>query len=363
MLRRRSVLTGLSVMGAAGLVPAQAFFTRYDAVVKKNPGKEEFATITDAINAASGTKPYRILVTAGIWRERVSVEKSFVELIGEGRDKTTIVFNASAGDPGPDGKPIGTFGTPTIYVKAPDFSAKHLTIANDFDYVGHLQKGSLKDEKPAPVGTQSVALAIQDNADRAYIEDVHLDGYHDTLYVNTGRSYFRGCRIEGCVDFIFGAGRAVFENCEIVSRLRPPGDFNGYVAAPNTNVHQPYGFLFLGCRLTKESTVAPHTVALGRPWRRTTTFPDGHYGDPEAVGAAAYIHCWMDDHIVPEGWYPMGYNAKGGGRAELQPEEARFFEFGSTGPGAGLASARRRILSPEQAKAYEPKLVLDGWVP
>lgn len=363
MLRRRTVLAAFPAVGLAGLTPARAFFDSYDAVVRKSPGKGEYGSVAAALAAAPGNKPFRILVTAGEWRERVSVEKPFVALIGEGRDKTTIVFNASAGDPGPDGKPIGTFGTPTIYVKAPDFTAKHLTIANDFDYVGHLQKPSLKDEKPAPVGTQSVALAIQDHADRVYIEDVHLDGYHDTLYVNTGRSFFRNCKIEGCVDFIFGAGRAVFESCEILSRLRPPGDFNGYVAAPNTNVYQPYGFVFIDCRLTKERTVAPHTVALGRPWRRTTTFPDGHYGDPEAVGAATYIHCWMDDHIVPEGWYPMGYNAKGGGRAELQPEEARFFEFGSTGPGAGQASARRRMLSAEQAKAYDPKLVLDGWMP
>ena len=154
----------------------------------------------------------------------------------------------------------------------------------------------------------------------------------------------------------------MFEACEIVSRLRPPGDFNGYVAAPDTKVYQPYGLVFVACRLAKESTVAAHTVALGRPWRRTGTFVDGKYGDPEAVGAAVYIRCWMDDHIVPEGWYPMGYNTKGGGRVELQPEEARFFEYGSSGPGAGAQSARRRMLSAEQVRAFDMKLVLDGWI-
>ncbi len=71
----------------------------------------------------------------------------------------------------------------------------------------------------------------------------------------------------------------------------------------------------------------------------------------------------MDDHIVPEGWYPMGYNTKGGGRADLQPEDARFFEIDSTGPGAGPASARRRILTGEQAKPFTPENVLDGWQP
>ncbi len=362
MVQRRTVLAGLSVLTLAGIAPARAL-SDYDAVVRKAPGKGAFGSVAAAVAAAPGDRPFRILVTAGEWRERVVVDKANVALIGEGVGKTIIVFNASAGDPGLDGKPIGTFGTPTVIAKAPDFSARHLTIANDFDYLGHLVKASLKDDKPAPIGTQAVALAIQDEADRSVIEDVHITAYHDTLFINAGRSLLRACKIDGCVDFIFGAGRAVFDACEIVSRLRPPGDFNGYVAAPDTNVHQPYGLVFIGCRLAKESAVAPHTVALGRPWRRTGSYPDGRYGDPEAVGAAAYINCWMDDHIVPEGWYPMGYNAKGGGRAVLQPEEARFFEAGSSGPGAGAASARRRILSPEQTEAFVPKLVLDGWMP
>jgi pectinesterase len=247
-------------------------------------------------------------------------------------------------------------------VVAPDFSAAHLTIANDFDYLAHLPK-PVPDDKTGASGSQAVALAIQDAADRTSLEDVAITGYQDTLYANDGRSLFRACRIEGCVDFIFGAGRAVFERCEIVSRNRTGQDFNGYVAAPNTNRHQNQGLVFIDCRLLKEPGMAMHSVALGRPWRRTGTFPDGRYGDPDAVGAAVYLHCWMDDHIVPEGWYPMGYNVKGGGRAMLQPEAARLYEFDSSGPGAGPASARRRILTAEQARAFRPELVLDGWSP
>ncbi|GAA0542526.1 pectinesterase [Rhizomicrobium palustre] len=360
MMRRRAFLAAMT--SAALFSPVRAASSRFDAVVRKTPGKGEFASITAALAAAPGDKPFRILVTAGEWRERVNVEKPFVELIGEGRDKTVIVSNASAGDKGENGKPIGTFGTPTIYVKAPDFTARHLTISNDFDYAGHLPK-PVPDDKTGASGSQAVALAIQDKADRVYLEDVRLTGNQDTLFVNTGRSVFRGCRIEGNVDFIFGAGRAVFDACEIVSLLRPNQDFNGFVVAPDTNVYQPYGFVLVNCKLMKQAGVAAHTVALGRAWRRTGTFPDGKYGDPEAVGATVYINCWMDDHIVPEGWYPMGYSKKDGTRTELMPEEARLFEFGSTGPGARPASPRRRILSAEQAKAYDAKLVLDGWMP
>lgn len=360
MFARRSVLIGLSSFGLT--VPAWALPSRYDAVVRKSPGKGEFATVAEAVKAAPGTKPFRILVTAGEWRERVTVDKAFVDLVGEGADKTVIVFNAVASDLGTNGKPIGTFGTPTVTVKAPDFSARSLTISNDFDYVGHLP-GPVPDDKTGASGAQAVALAVQDEADRTYLQDVRLYGNQDTLYVNSGRSLFRRCRIEGSVDFIFGAGRAVFDGCTIVSLLRPKQEFNGFIAAPSTKVYQPYGLIFTDCRLEKQAGVAAHTVALGRAWRRGGTFPDGKYGDPEAVGQTVYLNCWMDDHVVPEGWYPMAYTKKDGTRTMLEPEEARFFEFASTGPGAGQASARRRMLSAEQAKAFDSKLVLDGWMP
>lgn len=354
MPSRRAVVTGLAAVGLTA--PARAL-GGYDAVVAKTG---PYTSVGAAVAAAPGDRRFRILVTAGDWRERVSVTKPNVELIGEGRAR--IVFNASAGDTGPDGKAVGTFGTPTVTVRAPDFTARQITFANDFDYVAHLPK-PVPDDKTGPSGSQAVALAVEGGADRALFDNVHLTGHQDTLFVDAGRSLFRACTVEGSVDFIFGAGRAVFDRCTLVSRLRPGQDFNGYVVAPDTKRTQPYGFLFAACRLTKADGVAPHTVALGRPWRRTGTFADGRYGDPDAVGAAAFIQCWMDDHIVPEGWYPMGYTAKDGRKTQMQPEEARFYEFASTGPGAGVASARRRIFTAEQARPFTPELVLDGWRP
>ena len=41
-------------------------------------------------------------------------------------------------------------------------------------------------------------------------------------------------KIAGSVDFIFGAGQAVFDECEIVSRDRGSRTNNGYVTAPST---------------------------------------------------------------------------------------------------------------------------------
>jgi pectinesterase len=93
------------------------------------------------------------------------------------------------------------------------------------------------------------------------------------------------------------------------------------------------------------------------------TFPDGRYGNPNAVPQAAFVRCWMDDHIVPEAWYPMHYNSKEGQRVMLQPEDARLFEYQSRGPGAGPASARRRMLSAAEMRRYKLNIILNGWKP
>ncbi|MEO5492410.1 MAG: hypothetical protein ABIR08_00110, partial [Sphingomonas sp.] len=73
---------------------------------------------------------------------------------------------------------------------------------------------------------------------------------------------------------------------------------------------------------------------LGRSWRPTRSFPDGRYGDPQALGMAAYIDCAMGPHIAPAGWTDMSFNARGGARIAIEPETARFYEAGNTGPGA-----------------------------
>ncbi len=364
---RRTILKSALALGAGtALVRSASADPVFDAFVgpAAPSGVAAYPTLAAAVAAApaDGTRPFRILIGKGRWRERVVIDKPFVHLIGQGRDASVIVDNRYAGTLGADGQPIGTFGTATIFVRATDFSARDLTIANDFDYAGHM-RGLPKETAASTGGEQAVALAIEGDADRSLFENVRLAGYQDTLFVQSGRSLFRHCLIEGCVDFIFGAGRAVFDRCNILSRLRPGQGFQGFVAAPDTDVHQPYGLVFHGCRLEKEKTVPPHSVALGRAWRHTRKFVDGSYGDPDNVGAAAYLRCWMDDHIVPEGWVGMGYNRKGGGRAVLEPEEARLYEFESRGPGAGAASATRRQLTVDQAYGYADRNVLQGWMP
>ncbi|KAL0746143.1 hypothetical protein Bca101_028145 [Brassica carinata] len=50
-----------------------------------------------------------------------------------------------------------------------------------------------------------------------------IQGYQDTLYVHSGRQFFRECNIYDTVDFIFGNAAAVFQNCSILTLLTSMG--------------------------------------------------------------------------------------------------------------------------------------------
>jgi pectinesterase len=51
-----------------------------------------------------------------------------------------------------------------------------------------------------------------------------------------------------------------------------------------------------------------------------------------------------------------------GTRTWYEPADARFFEFGTKGPGA-VSSPARRTLSAAQAADYSIEKVFDGWRP
>jgi len=97
-------------------------------------------------------------------------------------------------------------------------------------------------------------------------------------------NYFDSCRIEGSVDFIFGAGNAFFHHCEIVSI--DDGRNEGYIAAPSTEKENPCGFFFLECDFTSASHEP--FVFLARPWRD--------------YGKAVFASCHYGKHIKAEGF-------------------------------------------------------------
>jgi len=337
---RRFVLGGLALSLPAAAIPRAA---TYDAVVapasrRDLPDGARHTSLEAALAAAprNGRRPFRIWIARGDWTGQVRVDAPHVSLTGEDRTASRIVFNAASGMVAPDGRPFGTFRTPTLTIAAPGFRASNLSIANSFDGIAEMRKAGRRLLSDDPNGPQAVALMLGGASDGAIFERVDVHSHQDTLFADAGRSRFHGCLVTGSYDFIFGAGTALFDRCEIRSRLRPdPAQRTGYIAAPSTLRSTPVGLLFSRCRLTCDPAVPRATVFLGRPWRPSKAFADGRYGNPDAVGMAAYLDCRMGAHIAPAGWTEMWYTDRSGNpRHMLQPEEARFGEFRSTGPGA-----------------------------
>ncbi|EKN6016610.1 pectin esterase [Yersinia enterocolitica] len=351
----KTLLLGLMSFVVLGTVNA----AQYNAVVSTTPQGDEFSSINAALKSAPmDDTPFIIFLKNGVYTERLEVTRSHVTLKGENRDGTVIGANTAAGMLNPQGEKWGTSGSSTVLVNAPNFTAENLTIRNDFDFPANKKKA---DTDPTKLkDTQAVALLLAENSDKARFKAVKLEGYQDTLYSKTGsRSYFTDCEISGHVDFIFGSGITVFDNCTIVARdrsdIEPP---YGYISAPSTLTASPYGLIFINSRLTKEPGVPANSFALGRPWHPTTTFADGRYADPAAIGQAVFINTTMDDHIY--GWDKMSGKDKQGEKIWFYPQDSRFFEANSQGPGAAINEGRRQ-LSAEQLKAFTLPMIFPDW--
>lgn len=289
-------------------------------------GSGNFKTLQAAIDSIPEYPhfPYDIHILPGTYSEKVAIPrmKCHLHIWGDDPAKTILTFNLGATMPGTNGKPMGTFATPTVTILSDNVSVENLTFENTF-------------------GPHGQALAIEVAGDRDAFNNCRFLGWQDTMFADSnGRNYFHDCYIEGHVDFIFGKSTAVFDHCEIRSRDK------GYLTAPSTEPQSTYGYVFLHCRLTADDSVKPATVYLGRPWR--------------PYAATAYIDCWMGPQIRPEGWYNW--------KNPDNEKTARYSEFGSTGPGA---DSSKRVgwahqLTPLEASQYLVSTILcgtDGWIP
>lgn len=286
-------------------------------------GSAQFKSVEAAImSVPSGSRenPVVIHIAPGTYKELIYIqrEKSFFRLIGASPTNTVLSFNLYAGITNAEGKPIGTFKTPSTTIDADDFYAENLTFENS----------------AGPVGQ---ALAIRVDGDRASFRNCHFIGWQDTILLNRGRQYFENCYICGHVDFIFGAATAWFEKC----RINCLG--NGYVTAASTPQDQPFGFVFSNCQITGDKPGVK--TLLGRPWR--------------IYASTIYLNCEMSDVVRPEGWFDW--------KKPEAHQTTRYAEFNSTGSGAN-PSARQdwtKQLTAAEAKKITIEKVLgaDGWNP
>src|SRR5882757_4028306 len=208
----------LALAGLASAAP------KPDVVVAAD-GSGQYTSLQDAISAAPmktdpATPRWVIFVKAGTYHERIYVqrERGNIHVIGEDEAKTVIAYNMHARMPGPDGKEIGTFRTPTVQIDCDGMIWENLTLANTAGESRKIVDG-------LEVGQ---ALALRADGDRLEFRHCRFLGWQDTILVNRGRHYFKDCYIEGSVDFIFGAATSYFDHCHI-HQLR-----QGYLTAAST---------------------------------------------------------------------------------------------------------------------------------
>ncbi|KAK6138516.1 hypothetical protein DH2020_027736 [Rehmannia glutinosa] len=159
--------------------------------------RTSFSTIQSAIDSVpSNNKDWIFIsVKAGIYNEQVKIppDKPFIYLKGEGIGKTNVVWGA------------------------------HDTML-----------------------TSSTFASMADNIVVSGITFV------DTLLDDKGRHFFKLCTIEGAIDFIFGGGQSIYEQCTIsvnVGELKPGS--TGYIAAQaRASPKDGGGFIFKQCNVT-----------------------------------------------------------------------------------------------------------------
>jgi pectinesterase len=318
------VLALLVLIPGCGTAAPDAAAVKPVNLVVAADGSGQFTSVQAAImSVPSGhrTNPVVIHLKPGTYKELIYVqrEKRFFRLVGEDPATTIITYDLYAGLTNFDGKPIGTFRTPTALIDAEDFIAENITFQNSAGAVGQ-------------------ALAIRVDGDRAIFRNCRFLGWQDTILLNRGRQYFEKCYISGHVDFIFGAASAWFEEC----RIECLGD--GYITAASTPVDQPFGFVFSDCKISGDK---PETrTFLGRPWR--------------IYASTIFLNTEMSEVVRPEGWNDW--------KKSETHRTARYAEYHSTGPGgnSGQRVDWARQLTPAEAAAITPGKVLggaDGWNP
>ena len=316
-------------------------------------GSGDFTSIQAAIDAlpAEGTAPAVLLVRPGVYRERVTVHRDGVRIVGEDRERTVVSYSACARDKGPDGKEKGTFLSFTVLVTGKDVEMENLTVRND--------AGDGRD-----VGQ---AVALYAAGDRGIYRRVTLIAHQDTLFCGpvmpkvlreagigeTGaecvdsvgdcpptcsREYFEDCFIRGDVDFIFGPYRCWFERCRLHMNAR-----GGFYTAANTPEAQAWGFVFHQCALTGDCPAGE--AWLGRPWRR--------------FARTLFLGCDMDACVAPRGFSDWD---------DARRVTERCGEYASRGPGADMKSRHpcQKRLTPGEAGEITLQAVMageDGWQP
>ncbi|KAL1531539.1 putative pectinesterase/pectinesterase inhibitor 51 [Salvia divinorum] len=277
------------------------------AVCKEGCEYESVQKAVDAApdNAGPGAR-FVIWIKAGLYEEtvRVPLEKRNVVFMGDGMGKTVISGSMNVGQQG-----VSTYNSATVAVVGDGFMAIGLTIQNTAGPDAHQ------------------AVAFRSDSDLSVVEECELLGNQDTLYAHSLRQYYKSCRIQGNVDFIFGNSAAFFQDCLILVAPRQSnpekGENNAVTAQGRIDPAQSTGFVFQDCVINGTdaymalyySKPKVHKNYLGRPWKE--------------YSRTVFLHCTLEALIMPDGYLPWN--------GDFALKTLYYGEFENRGPGSDTA--------------------------
>lgn len=263
-------ITWASAMQERGrkLLPSyrqSAIISRYITVDQH--GKGQYRTVQAALDSVpeKNNQWVYIQINAGLYIEKVTIPytKPYIIFQGAGKRSTVISWSDRASI-------SGTADSATFSANGASFVARGVGFRNAAP-------------PPAPGASGGQAVAVLLGGDMMAFYECGFFGAQDTLFDALGRHYFKGCYIEGSIDFIFGHGQSTYKDCELFVKAQP-GYLSGSITAQNRDdAHDSGGFVFIGCNITGTGQ-----VFLGRAW-----------GSHSRV---VFIYTYMSSIITPQGW-------------------------------------------------------------
>ncbi|KAL8034678.1 hypothetical protein ABFX02_12G044700 [Erythranthe guttata] len=300
----------------------------------------DYATVQEGVDAApdndgSGSR-FVIWIKTGVYEEtvRIPLEKRNVVFLGDGMGKTVITGSLNVGLLG-----VSTYNSATVGVLGDGFMASGLTIQNT----------------AGPGAYQ--AVAFRSDSDLSVIENCEFIGNQDTLYAHSLRQYYKSCRIQGNIDFIFGNSASYFQDCLILISPRQidpeKGENNAVTAQGRIDPSQSTGFVFQNCVINGtddyvalyNSNPSVHKNYLGRPWK--------------LYSRTVFIGCTLESLIAPDGWMIWD--------GDFALKTLYYGEFENSGPGSDTSKRVNwsSVIPAERAYAYTVQNFLQGdqWIP
>ncbi|KAI3752546.1 hypothetical protein L2E82_24580 [Cichorium intybus] len=292
-------------------------------VVVALDGSGRYRSISEAINDAPNysNRRYVIYAKRGVYKENIDMKKkkTNIMLIGDGIGATVITGDRNFM------QGWTTFRTATVAVSGRGFIARDITFRNT----------------AGPQSHQAVALRV--DSDQSAFYRCSMEGYQDTLYAHSLRQFYRECSISGTIDFIFGNGAAVLQNCNIYTREPLPLQKVTITAQGRKNPNQNTGF-----SIQDSFVYATKPCYLGRPWK--------------AYSRTVFMNTYITSMVQPRGWLEWYGN--------FALNTLWYGEYKNYGPGASLAGRVRwpgyhMAMDASTANYFTVRRFIDGlsWLP